>query len=357
MACRIVSENTSFGGILLYAATSGDNASQRLTVERERLLKPIYFGVGLMVHVVAATAQPSYPDKAVRILVGFPPGGGPDITARALAQRFAVAWDKPVIVENLPGAGGNVAAERVARASPDGHTLLMAVSSGIVINPSLYPKLGFDPVRDLAPISQVAMTASVLTVANEVPVRSVQELVALARAQPGRLTFASAGNGSSQHLAGEAFKSMAQIDIVHVPYKGGPAALPDLIAGRVTMFFGVISSTMPMVQQGKLRALAVTSSMRAATVPQLPTMAESGFAGFDVTIWFGLFAPAATPAAVVRQLQQQTVNALAEPAVRARLADVGMEVIGSSPDELRQVIKVETPKWAKLIKDSGAKPD
>jgi len=314
-------------------------------------------GIGLLFAAAVGTAHADFPSRPVRVLVGFTPGGGTDITARALGQKFAEAWGKPVIVENLPGAGGSIAAERVAKAAPDGHTLLLTTGAAIVVNPSLFDKLGFDPVRDLAPISQVCMSASVLTVGNDVPARSVQELVALARAQPGKLTFGSAGIGTSMHLGGEVFKSMARIDIVHVPYRGATAALPDVVAGRVTMYFGVMASTMPLVRDGRLRPLAVTSAQRSAVAPELPTMAEAGFPGFDVTLWFGLLTTAGTPEPVIRQIYRETLNALASPDVRTRLADVGMELIGSSPEAFGEVIRAEIPKWAKVIRDAGAKPN
>lgn len=318
---------------------------------------PLPVGIGLLFAAAVGAAHADYPSRPVRILVGFTPGGGTDIIARSLGQKFAEAWGKPVVVENLPGVGGSIAAERVAKAAPDGHTLLLTTGAAIVVNPSLFDKPGFDPVRDLAPISQVCLSANVLTVGNDVPAHSVQELVALARAQPGKLTFGSAGIGTSMHLGGEVFKSMAGIDIAHVPYRGATAALPDVVAGRVTMYFGVMASTMPLVRDGRLRPLAVTSAQRSAAAPELPTMAEAGFPGFDVTLWFGLLTTAGTPEPVIRQIHRETLNALASPDVRMRLADVGMELIGSSPEAFGEVIRAEIPKWAKVIKDAGAKPN
>ena len=228
-----------------------------------------------------ASAQ-TYPDKPIRILVGFAAGGPADITARLIGDRLSEAWGKPVIVENVTGAAGNLATDRVAKSAPDGYTLLAAASATIVTNPSLYQKLPFDPVKDLAPITQAVYTPNILAVHPDVPARSVQELVAYARANPGKLTFGSAGPGTSQHLAGELFKTMAGIDIQHVPYRGIAAVMPDLIAGRLTMVFGNISAVLPFVRDGKLRPLAVTSTRRYASVPDLPTMIEAGFPGLQL---------------------------------------------------------------------------
>jgi tripartite-type tricarboxylate transporter receptor subunit TctC len=226
----------------------------------------------------------------------------------------------------------------------------------LVGNPSLY-KLAFDPVKDFAPVSQVAMTQLMLVVHNAVPVKSVKELVALAKAQPGGLTFASGGSGTTAHLSGELLKSMAGIDIRHIPYKGSTATIPDLVGGRVTMMFSPMAVALPLVREGKLRALAVTPLRRSSAAPELPTIAESGYPGFEVALWNGLLAPARTPATIVGKLHLETVKALALPDLRAKLADLGMEGIGNSPDELAAIIKSEIPKWAKLIKESGIKPD
>ena len=299
----------------------------------------------------------TYPDKPIRLLVGFAAGGPADISARVLADRFTEAWGKPVIVENVTGAAGNVATDRVAKAAPDGYTLLAAASATIVTNPSLYQKLSFDPVKDLAPISQICFTPNLLVVPADLPVKNVAELVAYARAQPGKLTFGSAGVGTSQHLAGELFKTMAGIDIQHVPYRGIAAVMPDVLAGRLTMVFGNISAVLPLVREGKLRALAVTSPRRSAAVPDLPTMIEQGFAGFDSTAWFALMAPAGTPQPIIELLHRETVRALALPEVRKRFADLGMEVIGNTPAEFAAVIAAETPQWAKVIKDAGVKAE
>jgi tripartite-type tricarboxylate transporter receptor subunit TctC len=310
--------------------------------------------LSLLLIAGAANAQTSYPDKQVRILVGFAAGGPADIAARIVADGLSESWGKPAVVENVTGAAGNVATDRVAKAVPDGYTLVMA-SSAIVTNVSLYNKLPFDPVKDLAPISQVCFTPNILAVNNDVPAKSVQELVALARARPGELTFGSAGVGTSQHLAGELLKAMAGLNLQHVPYRGIAQVMPDLLGGRLTMSFGNISAVLPLMREGKLRAMAVTSIKRSAFVPNLPTMAEQGFPGFDSAAWFGLMAPAGTPAPVVAKLHAETAKILARADVREKFGTLGMEVIGNTPAEFADVIKAEIPVWAKIIKASGAK--
>jgi len=302
-----------------------------------------------------ATAQTNYPDRQIRLLVGFAPAGPADIAARVVAERLSEAWGKPVVVENITGATGNVAADRVAKAAPDGYTLMMAAGATIVTNVSLYDKLPFDPVKDFAPISQVVFTPNILAVNNDVPAKTVAELVALAKARPGELTFGSAGVGTSQHLAGELFKSMAGVNLQHVPYRGIAQVMPDLLGGRLTMVFGNISAVLPLARDNKVRAMAVTSIRRSASVPDMPTMAEQGFPGFDSNAWFGLMAPAGTPAPIIARLHAETVKILARPDVRKRFDELGMEVIGNTPTEFADVIKAEIPVWAKIIKASGAK--
>jgi tripartite-type tricarboxylate transporter receptor subunit TctC len=319
-------------------------------------LPSLMFGLTALLIVGSAAAQTTYPEKPIRMVVGFPPGGVPDIVARLLGQKFAEAWGKPVVIDNVTGATGTIAANRVAKAAPDGYTLGLLAQPELVISPSLY-NLAYDPVKDFAPVSQVTVLPLMLVVHNAVPAKSVKELVALAKAQPGGLTFASTGSGGAPHMAAELFKSVAGLDIRHIPYKGAPAAIPDLLGGRVTMMFSPIAAVLPMAREGKLRALAVTSLRRSSAAPQLPTVAESGYPGFEVTVWFGLLAPARTPAAIVRRLHLETVKALALPDLRAKLADLGLEGIGNSPDEFAAVIKSDIPKWAKVIKDAGIKLD
>jgi tripartite-type tricarboxylate transporter receptor subunit TctC len=259
------------------------------------------------------------------------------------------------VIENVTGSGGNMATDRVAKSEADGYTLLLGTSGPFVIHPSLYPKLPFDPVKDFAPITQLCFTPNVLVVNNDVPARSVQELVALARAQPGKLTFASAGVGTTQHLSGELFKTMAGIEINHIPYRGIAAVMPDLLGGRLTMVFSSPTAALPLSREGKVRALAVTSRTRAAAAPDLPTMEEAGFPGFDATAWFALLAPAGTPDPIVAKVHREAVRILALADVRKRFAELGMVPMGTTPAQFAAAIKAETPQWAKVIQASGAK--
>ncbi len=302
-----------------------------------------------------ASAQSSYPNRPVKILVGFTPGTAPDLAARMLADRFAEVWGTAFVVEDVPGAGSNIATERVAKAAADGYTLLMGGNSSLVINPSLYETLPFDPLRDFAPISQIFIAANVLAVPIEVPVKTVAELVALARAAPGKLSFGHAGVGTSQHLGAELFKYMAHLDIASVPYRGTTALMPDLLANRVSMSFANIVNVLPLAREGKLRALAITSIKRSPLAPDLPTMAESGFLGFEAVPWFGLVAPIGTPQGVLDKLHDETVKALATPAMRKKFDELGLEAVGNTPAEFTEVIRRETPEWAKVIKDAGIK--
>ena len=303
----------------------------------------------------AASAQSTYPNRLVKILVGFTPGTSPDLAARILADRFAEAWGTPVVVENVLGAGSNIATDRAAKAAADGYTLLMGGNSALVINPSLYETLPFDALRDFAPISQVFIAANVLAVPPDVPVKSVAELVALAEAQPGKLSYAHSGVGTSQHLAAELFKYRAHLDIVPVAYRGTTALLPDLLAGPITMSFANISNVIPLAREGKLRALAITSIKRSALAPDLPTMAEIGFPGFEAVPWFGLLAPAGTPKDIVEKVHGETAKTLAMPEVRKRFDELGLESVGNTPAEFAAVIRRETSEWAKVIKDAGIK--
>ena len=303
----------------------------------------------------AASAQSPYPNRPVKIVVGFTPGTAPDLVGRILADRFSDLWGVPFVVENIPGAGSNIGTDRVAKAAADGYTLLMGGNSALVINPSLYDTLPFDPVKDFAPISQIFIASNVLSLPPDVPARSVAEIVALARAQPGKLTYAHAGVGTSQHLAAELFKYMAHVDIVPVAYRGTTALLPDLLAGRITMSFANIVNVIPLAREGKLRTLAVTSIKRSALAPDLPTMAELGFPGFEAVPWFGLLAPAGTPKDVIDKIYSETAKALATPEVRKRFDELGLEAVGNTPAEFAAVIKKETPEWAKVIKDAGIK--
>ena len=323
-----------------------------------KLVAKLFVALALpMAQILAqpASAQSSYPKGPVKILVGFTPGTAPDLCARILADRFSEVWGTPFVVENVPGAGSNIATERVAKAAADGTTLLMGGNSALVINPSLFEKLSFDPVKDFAPISQVFIAANVLAVPPEVPAKTVAELVALAKAQPGKLSYGHAGVGTSQHLGAELFKYLANVDIASVPYRGTTALMPDLLSGRIAMSFANIVNVLPLAKEGKLRALAITSIKRSALAPDLPTMAESGFPGFEAVPWFGLLAPSGTPKDIIDKLHAETVKALALPDVRKKFDELGLEPVGNTPAEFAAVIKKETPEWAKVIKDASIK--
>jgi tripartite-type tricarboxylate transporter receptor subunit TctC len=297
----------------------------------------------------------AYPTQPVRILVGFVPGVAPDITGRLFGEKFSAAWGRPVVVENISGAGGNIATERAAKAAPDGHTLLMGGNASLIFSPSMYDKLAFDPIKDFAPITQVFVAANVLVVHNDVPAQTLPELIALARAQPGKLTYAHAGSGTSQHLGAELLKYIERLDIQPVAYRGTTALLPDLLAGRVTMSFANIANVAPLVKEGKLRAFAVSSVKRSAVAPELPTMIELGYPGFEAVPWFALMAPAGTSPAIIEKVHRETMRVMAMPDVRKSLLDLGLDLIGGTPAELAATIEREIPQWAKVIKAAGVK--
>ena len=301
-----------------------------------------------------ASAQTNYPERNIRLLFGFAPGV--DTVARLLADRLGDALGKPVIVENVTGAGGNIAADRVAKAAPDGYTIGVLAGANIVVNGSLYKKLPYDPLRDLAPVTQVYAYPNVLVVNNDVPAKSVAELVALARASLGRLTFGHAGVGTSLHLAGELFALMAHIDLQQVPFRGSSLVVTDLMGGRITMSFITPIATLSLIREGKVRALAVTSLVRAPFLPDVPTMTESGFPGFDVTGWFAMVAPAGTPALVIDKLNRETVRIMALPDMRDKLDALGIVPLGTTAAEFADVIKAELPYWARVIRDTGITP-
>lgn len=308
-----------------------------------------------LVRTDVAQAQAAYPDKTIKIVVGFPAGGAPDITARLIADKLQNAWGKPVIVENLVGAGGNIASGRVAKAEPDGYTLYLAGNGSIVINPSLFETLPYDPQKDLAPISLAVSWPNVLAVANDVPAKTVQELAALARANPDGLTFGHSGVGISTHLAAEQFKQMAGVAIRPVGYTSAIGVMPDVVAGRVSICFCAITTVMELAKDGKVRALAVTSLERSPVAPELPTMAEAGYPGFHATAWFGLMAPRGTPQPIVDKLSAETAKAIKAPDVAKKLNEQGIATIGSTAAEMAAVMKSDTAYWAKLINAIGLK--
>ena len=313
--------------------------------------------LGMGVPGLAAEGDAGYPAKAVKILVPYSPGGAPDLVARTLAAKFSESLGQQFIVENRPGASGNIATELVVRAEPDGHTLLLASDGQIVINPSLFAKLPFDPVKDLAPVTLASSVAMFLLATPGFPPNSVQELIALARANPGKFNFASSGNGSQHHLAGELLNTLAGIRLVHVPYKGFGAGVADAISGKVEIIFGGVSSAVGFVKSGKLKALAVSSSKRYAGLPQVPTVMESGLPGFEIYAWFGLMAPARTPRSVIDKLHGEVLKALRSKDISERFAALGMDIIAAGPQEFAERIASDTRMWARIIKESGAKVD
>ena len=296
----------------------------------------------------------TYPSRPIRLVVPFPPGGPTDVLARIVAPRLAERLGQPVVIDNKPGASGMVGADAVAKAAPDGHTLLVNASIH-VINPSLYPKQPYDAIADFAAVSNLADVPLVLAVNPKVPAQSVKELVALARSAKTTLAFASAGNATSQHLSGEAFKVAAGIDMLHVPYKGSAPALTDLIGGQVQLMFDSLPSSMPFVRSGAIRALAVTTPRRSSALPEVPTVAEAGYPGFSMSTWYGVWAPAGTPGAVVQRLSGDIAAIVRLPDVRAQFDKLGAEPVGNTAAEFAAFTKAELVKWAAIVKQSGAK--
>jgi tripartite-type tricarboxylate transporter receptor subunit TctC len=317
--------------------------------------KPLLFVVLLLLPLGAAAAD--YPARPVTLVVAFTPGGPSDVLARVVGRKLEQILGQPFVIENRPGAGGNVAAEAVAHAAPDGYTLLNGNNSILATNAALYKKVNFDPEADFAPISLIGSQANILVINPALPVNSMAELIALAKARPGKLNFASSGHGAAAHLAGELFKSEAGIDIVHVPYKGAAPALQDVIAGHVDMMFATAASVVPHIRDGKVRALAVTTPQRTAVLPNIATVDELGIKGFDATTWHGLVVPARTPKEIIATLNRATVAALADPAVRKSLGDLGVDIAGGTPEAFAAYIKAEIPKWTAIVKASGAKLD
>jgi len=299
----------------------------------------------------------AWPSKPIKWIVPFAPGGTTDILARTVGDKLGAALGQPVIVENRPGAGGGVGADFVAKSPPDGYTLVGGTISTHAINASLYKSLPYDPVRDFVPITLIARLPNLLVINPNVPAKNVAELVALMKANPGKYTFASSGNGTSQHLSGELFKSIAGVDMQHVPYKGSPPALQDVVGGQVTMTFDNITTALPLAKAGNLRALAVTTAQRSAVAPEIPTMAEAGLAGYEIGSWQGVFAPAGTPPEIVRRLNTEIVRILKSPEIHDKLIALGAEPVGNSVDEFTAMVKSEVAKWGDVVKRSGARVD
>ena len=316
----------------------------------------IFIGLAALLVAYAAAAQP-YPAKPVRLVIPYPPGGGSDTIGRPLAHKLTESLGQQVVVDNRGGANGNIGMEAVARAAPDGYTLVFALSAQLAINPALYQKIPYDPVRDYTPITLLGAGGYILVVHPSLPVKSVKELVALAKARPGQIAYSSSGNGSGGHLAAELLNSMAGIRMLHVPYKGGGPALMDLIAGQVQVLFSTQLASWPHVQEGRIRALASSTAKRPASLPDLPTVAEAGVPGYDSGVWYGVLAPAGTSREIVARLNGEVARALNQPDYRKLLVSNTIEPIGSPPEQLAQYIKTELVKWAKVVKDANVRVD
>jgi tripartite-type tricarboxylate transporter receptor subunit TctC len=328
----------------------------RITIRSSGFRARTLAALALLGVATAGFAQ-GYPVKPVRLVLPYPPGGGSDTIGRPLAAKMAEGLGQQVVVENRGGAGGNIGMEHVARSAPDGYTIVMALTAQLAVNPGLYQKLPYDPLRDYAPITLLGNGAYVLVVHPSLPVHSVKALIALAKARPGQIAYSSSGSGSGGHLANELLDNMAGIKMLHVPYKGGGPALMDLIAGQVQVLFATQLASWPHVQSGRIRALASSVARRPASLPDLPTVAESGLPGFDAGVWYGILAPAGTPREIIMKLNGEVVRALNQPDYRKLLVSNTIEPIGSPPEELARYTKSEIAKWAKVIKDANIKVD
>jgi tripartite-type tricarboxylate transporter receptor subunit TctC len=313
--------------------------------------------LGCLALLGTAPAAAAFPERPISLVVPFPAGGSTDLVARVIAERMSTSLGQQVVVENKGGAGGNLGSAQVAKAEPDGYTILMGTVATHALNPAIYKKMPYDAVTDFAPVSLLVTVPNVLVVNPDFPAKSVAELIALAKEKPGEYSYASSGNGTPLHLSGELFKSMAGVDMVHIPYKGSGPALTDLLGGHVPIMFDNLPSSTGYIKDGRLRGLAVTTAERAASMPDLPTIAESGLPGYETYTWNALFAPAGTPPEVVTTLNQAAVEAVADEAVKAKLAEFGATVVGSTPDELTAHVKAELAKWAPVVEASGAQID
>jgi tripartite-type tricarboxylate transporter receptor subunit TctC len=302
----------------------------------------------------AQAPSPGWPNRFVKLVVPFTPGGGIDGIGRILGARLSEMWGQQVVIENKPGAGGNIASEFVARSAPDGYTIYIT-AAGLAVNRYLFASINYDPLADFAPVTLICLFPNMLVVPNSSQLHSVSDLLALAKMNPGKVTFASPGHGSSPHMSGELFKYLAKVDLTHVPYRGASPAYTDVIAGRVDCTFAVMASVLPLVQSGQLRALGVTTAARVAAAPEVPTIAEAGVPGYDTSSWFAFFVPAKTPPEIIRKMHADTVAALAEPQVRAKLDALGVVVVGSTPEQLGTHLKAEMERWAPVIKAANIK--
>ena len=317
----------------------------------------LFSGIAALLALAVSAHAADYPSRPVMLVVAFPPGGPSDVLARIVGKKMEELLGAPFVIENRPGAGGNIAAEFVARATADGYTLLMGNNSILATNESLYKKLGYAPQKDFLPITLIGTQANILVVNPKVPAQSLKELIALCKAQPGKLNFASSGYGAAAHLAGELFKTEAHVDIVHVPYKGAAPALQDLIGGHSQLMFATAASVVGHIKAGQLRALAVTTLKRTAVLPDVPTMDEAGLKGFDASTWHGLVAPTGTPPEIVARLHDAAVKALHDPGVQASLGRLGVDIVGDTPEQFKAYIAAEIPKWTAIVKASGATVD
>ena len=318
---------------------------------------PIRVIVALSLALAPALAfAQTYPAKTVRMIVGFSPGGSTDVTARIIAQKLTDAWKQQVLVDNRPGAGGNIGAEVVAKSPPDGYTLLVATTGVMAINHKLYRSLAYDAIRDFAPVTQFGSLPLILVVHPSLPAKSVKDLIAIAKSKPGQLSYASSGVGGATHMVAEVFRMMAGVDIVHIPYKGSGQAMVDVISGQVPIAFDQITSSYPHVESGKLRVLGITSAKRFPSLPNVPTIAESGVKGYEADSWNGLAAPAATPKEVVSRVQTEVARVLRMPDIKERFLKDGIEPVGSTPEQFAAHIRSERAKWEKAVDRAGLKP-
>jgi len=321
----------------------------------DRTMPWVLVGV-LAAWAFGAQAQP-YPNRPIRWIVPYAPGGAADPIARLIGQRLSDAWGVPVVIDNRPGAGGNIGTDLAVKSLPDGHTIVIVAASTVTVNQSLYTRLSYDPVRDLAPLALVATDVLVLVQTASLPTTSVTDLIALARAKPGQIQYASGGTGSGGHLAMELFKVMAGVDLVHVPYKGAGSAIPNLISGQVSLMTTSAATAMPHVRTGRLKALGVTGAERAPTLPDVPTVAESGLKGYEVTGWYGVLAPARSPADIVAKLNGEIVRIVSASDVSERLTGMGLIPRTSTPRQMAEVIARDAAKWAKVVKQAGIRAD
>jgi tripartite-type tricarboxylate transporter receptor subunit TctC len=318
-------------------------------------LRVLFLAICVFGFPSAAKAQ-SYPTRPITIIVPFPAGGSADTLARLLGARLSEKFGQSVVVDNKPGVGGNIGMDLVAKAAPDGYTLLLAPSS-IAIAPHLYKKLAYDPIKDFAPVTLIGNIPMAVVVTPKFPAKSIQELIAMAKEKPGSIDYASAGNGTTNHLAVEQFKQITGIDLVHVPYRGNPLAVLDVIGGRVPVFFDFVLTALPHIRDGKVRVLATTGLKRSEVLPDVPTVDESGVPGFEAGTWFGIYAPVKTPKEIIDKVNAETLTALADPAVQTRLKGLGVDIIAKGPAELGELTKADLVKWGPIVKKAGVKLD